>query len=540
MTSAPLYKTRDRSATSPEACGPDGAWFDATRAAKAVHWVQTHCKHSKGEWAGKPLILDPNHRQLFEDLWGWRDESGFRLYREAFEAVARKNGKSTNASALGLALTIADGEPGAEVYSIAGNEAQASLVFNEAKRMVEQSAALYSAAHVLKKAIYCEGLRSVFRPLPAKSSTQHGLNPHGVIGDEVHEWAGREQYDTMATAQGARRQPLQFLITTAGSDPLTLCGEQWDYAAKVRDGVHVDRRFLPVIFAADKDDDPGDPATWAKANPNLGVSIKLDYLRDRYLKAVRQPSAMNAFKRLHLNIWTEAHDKWMPLAVWNDAANAAPIEEAALIGRKCYAGLDLAWKHDISALVLVFPPCEADPRWVVVCRFFLPERGISERAKKDRVPYDAWAANCWLKLTEGDVTDFAAIEAEVRALFQKFRVQKLGFDRFMAGATINNLTEAGIPCEGVGQGFISMALPMVELDRAVNARQFNHGGNPILAWMASNVVVQTDPAGNMKPDKKRSIQRIDGIPATLTAMALALADRQAANPYEKRGLLILR
>lgn len=505
-------------------------------------WVEKYCRHSTGEWAGRPYILDPHARQFFEDLYGWRRaEDGSRLYRECFDAEARKNGKTTRAAAVGNILAFGDAEPSAQVYSIAGNKAQASIVFSEAKSMAAQSPELSRDLEIYKHVIFCPRTRSSFQPLASKASTQHGLNPHGVIGDEVHEWVGREQYDVMHTAVGARRQPFEYLITTAGSDLTSLCWEQWDYALKVRDGIHPDRAFLPIIYAASPGDDPADPATWAKANPNLGRTIKLEYLRERYARALLTPGAMSAFRRLHLNIWTEAADKWMPLAVWNDPANSAPFDENELIGRACYAGLDLAWKHDISALVLVFPPIEGDPRWYVVCRFFLPGRGITERAKRDRVPYDVWAAQKLLTLTPGDVTDFDALESEVHAIWDKFRPRTLGFDRFMAGPTINRLTEAGVDCVGVGQGFVSTALPMAELDRAVHARQFRHGGNPVLAWMASNVVVQTDPAGNMKPDKKRSIQRIDGIPATLNAMALAMsAKAETASPYERRGLIILR
>ncbi len=504
--------------------------------------MQKYCRHSKGEWAGRPLILDPNHKQLVEDIWGWRRESdGTRLYREVFEAIPRKNGKSTIASAIGLALTVGDGEPGAEVYSIAGSKAQASMVFAEARRMVHQSAELSRDCDNLVSMIYCAKLDSRFQPLGSKPSTQHGYNVHGRIGDGLHAWTSREQYDVMTTAEGTRRQPLGFDITTAGDNPQSLCGELWDHALKVRDGIHLDPSFLPVIFAADKDDDPSDPATWAKANPNLGVSIKLDYLERKFRKAESQPSFMSAFKRLHLNIWVESHDKWMPIAVWNDPANAASFNEADLIGRPCWMGLDLAWKHDITALMVVFPPIEADPRWYIVSRFFLPEQNIIQRSKRDRVPYDVWAEKGLLTLTPGDITDFDIVEEHIRALWDKFKPRAMGFDRVFAGPTVNSLTNDGYDCVAVGQGFMSTALPMAELDRAVNGRILRHGGNPILAWMASNLVVETDKSGNLRPDKKRSIQRIDGIPATLNAMALALAAKaEPASPYERRGLLILR
>jgi phage terminase large subunit-like protein len=479
---------------------------------------------------------------MIEDAWGWRRyEDGTRLYRDIFEAIGRKNGKTTVAAGIGNMLAIGDGEPGAEVYAAAASKEQAESCWREAWRMVGQSPELSRECEMLAGSIYCPALMSFFKPLAAKAGTKHGLNIYGLIEDELHEWPNRELHDTLITAMGARREPLRFSITTAGANLESLCWQEWDYALKVRDGLQDDRSLLPIIFAADPADDPADPATWRKANPNMGVSIKEAYLREKYEKALAQPGAFNAFKRLHLNIWTEAHDKLWSLAVWNDPANASPFHEDSLIGRPCYLGLDLAWKHDLSALPLVFPPHGDDPCWHVVCRFFLPEAGISERVKRDRVPYDVWAANGLLTLTSGDVTDFNVIEAEVRAIWKKFSPRQLGFDRFMAGGIINNLTETNIECVGVGQGFVSTALPMAELDRAIHARQFRHGGNPILAWMASNVVAATDPAGNMKPDKQRSIQRIDGIPATLNAMALALAAKaDAPSPYEHRGLIILR
>lgn len=479
---------------------------------------------------------------MVEDIWGWRrSEDGFRLYRTVFDAEPRKNGKSTKAAGIGCALTIGENEPGGEVYSIAGNEAQAGLVHKEAKLMVRQSPELFAQAEVLKKSILCHQTGTVWVPLPNNPENLHGLNPHAVIGDEVHAWKSREQYDVMSTAVGARRQPLEFYITTAGDNLQSLCWELWDYARKVRDGIHIDSSFLSVLFEASETDDPGDPATWAKCNPNLGVSIKFDYLQRAWAKAQSQPSAMSAFKRLHLNIWTEGADRWMPISVWNDGLNAAPIDEPALAGRPCYLGLDLAWKNDISALVAVFPPCEADSSWVVICRFFLPAAGLSERCKRDHVPYDVWAQNGLLTLTEGNVTDFTVVEAAAREMFDKYKAKKLGFDRLFAGATINSLTGAGYECVECGQGFMTTALPMAELDRSVHAKRFRHGGNKVYSWMASNVAVSRDPAGNMKPNKAKSTGRIDGIPATLNAMALALADRpQAPSPYAKRGLLILR
>lgn len=502
----------------------DGAWFDEVRAAKAVHWFESNLRHSKGEFAGKPFILSGWQKTDIENIWGWRREvDGTRLYRRVFKAIPRKNGKTTEAAGIGLALQVADGEPGAEVYSIAGNKDQARIVFDEALNMVSQSPNLSAGIEPLKTSLYCPKLRSVFRPLAGKSGTQHGLNPHGVIGDEVHAWKGRDQFDTMATALGARRQPLEYYITTAGDDLTSVCWELWDYAIKVRDGVIEDPEFLPIIYAADRDDDWTDPAIWAKANPNLGVSIKLDYIRARCEQAQRIVTQENAFRRLHLNQWTEQATRWLPMRDWNAPECAAPFNEDDLIGRYCVLALDLAWTRDLSALALVFPPCAKDPNWVFILRYFMPGDGIAQRAKSDFVPFDEWARRGLIKATEGNVTDFTIVEDEAREMIAKFTPAKVVFDRMFAGSLVNNLMNDGVECVAVGQGFLSMALPCAEFERAVLAHQVRHGGHEVLRWNAANVVVDQDPMGNMKPNHEKSRQSIDGVQAILTAMTLAIA-----------------
>lgn len=507
-----------------------------------MEWVEKHCRHSKGEWAGKPLMLDPNGRQMFEDIWGWRrEEDGTRLYRRVFAAEPRKNGKSTKASAVALALTVGDGEPAAEVYSIAGNKNQASLVFREAQAMVRQSRELSAIFEPLANVLVCPSLNYAFyKPLPAKGKTQHGFNPHGVIGDEVHVWHGREQHDVMSSSFGARRQPLRFYITTAGDDLASLCYSEWQYALKVRDGLHTDRALLPILFAADYTDDPFDPATWYKANPNLGIAKKLSYMEERAAEAAASPAALNAFLQLELNIWVESASKWMPIKVWNDPANVAPFDPDSLIGRACYLGLDLGRTRDPSALVCVFPPAADDPCWRILARFFLPGADLAARCKNDGVPYDVWAREGVLELTEGNIADYAVIEDACFEWHQKFKAKGLGFDRMFADRTIQNLQARGVECIAVGQG-VSHALPMAELERAAHGRILRHGGNPMLAWMATNVVAVLDKNNNMSPSKQKSFNRIDGIPASLNAMALYFAEHATPqSPYEHRGLLILR
>lgn len=511
-------------------------------------FFERYLRHSTGEWAGRPFILTPPpgspaphfwQKRLVEDLWGWRRADHTRLYRRAFVAVPRKNGKTTLAAGIANALTFGDGEPAAQVFSIAGNQEQARLVFDEACAMVGQSPELSAEVEILKSALYCAALRSSFKPLAAKGRGQHGKNPHGVIGDELHEWQGREMYDAMQTAMGARREPLEFYITTAGHNMQSVCWQLWSHALKVRDGVIDFPSLMPVIFAAEPDDDWQDPATWLKANPNLNVSVKLDYLREKCEEARQIASQENAFKQLHLNMWTEQSVRWLPMHRWNDAANATPFDEAELIGRPCFIGIDLAHTKDLSAIAVVFPPHGNDPQWRVVMRFYLPEDGLRLRVQRDFVPYDAWTRDGFLTLTPGDIADYNAIERGIVELAEKFKPREIAFDRMFAGTVINNLMERRLDCVAVGQGFYSMAAPCAELERAVIGKMFRHGGNPVLDWNASNVVAARDERGNIKPDHRKSGERIDGISAIVTAMARALASTEAPSPYASRGLIIL-
>jgi len=514
---------RDRDA--PQA---DGAFFDARRAKRAVQWIEKFCRHSKGEFAGRPLILSPFQSAWIGDLWGWRRESdGTRLYRRTFQALPRKNGKTTSCAAIALALTAGDGEPGAEVYSIAGNKEQARIVFDEARKMVGQSPDLDATFESLAHSLYCPPLRSVFRPLAAKGDTQHGLNPHGVIGDEVHSWKGRKQYEAMRTAQGTRRQPLEVYITTAGDDMSSVCWELWQYAIQVRDGVFDAPEFLPVLYAADADDDWTNPAVWAMANPNLGVSVKLDFLQSECLEAQRNPALENTFKRLYLNLWTEQAERWIATQVWTAPANAATFCEDALVGRPCVMGVDLAQTRDMCAIVLVFPPSAGDESWRTVCRYFMPAEGLATRVQKEFTPYDVWSREGWLTLTEGNVMDYRVYEAEVRRLHEKFSPSEVAYDRMFAGELVNNLMDDGVSVIAVGQGALSLATPCLEFERSLMAGKFGHGGHPILAWNAANVGVVRDQNGKpLKPKRGGPNKPHDGVSAILTAMARVLAGAQ--------------
>ena len=324
-------------------------------------------------------------------LFGWQRSTGLRRFRTAYCAVPRKNGKSTLSAGIGLYLLVADGEQGAEIYSAATTRDQARIVFDEAKRMVGASPALKRRVGILINNLHVAATASRFMPLSSDASSMDGLNVHGAIIDELHAHRTRHVVDVLETATGARRQPLLFEITTAGYDRHTRSASSTTttrsrcWKASVQDD-----SWFAFIAAADEGDDWTDPAVWRKANPNFGLSVKEDDLARKAEKAIALPGAQNAFRRMHLNEWTEQAERWIDLAAWD--ACAGPVDLEQLRGRPCFGGLDLSTTTDVTALAWVFPPEDDDGLWQVLSRYFVPEENLRKRAERDRVPYDLWAA----------------------------------------------------------------------------------------------------------------------------------------------------
>jgi len=425
------------------------------------------------------------------------------------------------AAGVGLYLTFADNEPGAEVYSFASDTDQAAIAHDEAKRMRAQSEALRSRSMVYKKSIVVPATASSYKVLSSTAGTKHGLNGHGLIGDELHAMADRELYDTLHTSIGARTQPLEWLITTSGVDRHSFCYELDDYAVKVRVGIVEDIEFLPVLFGADKNDDFMDPRVLAKANPSLGITIGLDYIRKEAEKAKTQPSYTNVFRRLHLNVWTESHTRWLPKAAWDECGE--PVDGSTLEGRECYGGLDLSRKIDISAFVLVFPPVDEGERWKVLCFFWVPAENILRRAKRDRVPYDVWRRQGLIRATEGDVVDYRVILNAVAEEFgDRFNIREIGFDPWNATQLANDLIADGFEMVEMRQGFKTMSEPMKFTEEQIVGGNLAHGSNAVLNWMADNIEVRMDANENIAPDKSKSTERIDGMVALVMAMGRAM------------------
>lgn len=504
---------------------PKGFWFDATAGERVIRFVEGYCRHFEGEWAGRPLTLEEWQRFVLRAVFGWKRADGTRRFRIAYEEVPRKNGKSTSIAAVADYLTFGDNEPGAQVYATATKEDQAKIVWNAGLKMVKSSPDLRRFATLRQKSIVCEQLGAFFKPLGSDSDTLDGLNPHGHICDELHAHKTRGMWDVMLTAMGARRQPLTFVITTAGVyDPEAIGWIQHEHAIKVLDGTVEDDEFFAVIFAADVNDDYADPATWAKANPNIGVSVKPDYLASMCQKAQQQPSFLNTFLRLHLNLWTQQAERWIPMEKWNACdvdCTRAEIEarEQALVKAICYGGLDLSQKLDISALVLWFPETHD-----LVSRFYCPEATIMERSQKDRVPYDAWARDGWLTATPGSSIDYEFILADIRAMAARYALQQLAFDPWnanqMATTLIGEFGEEFMV--ETRQGYQSLSEPSKEFERLIVEGQMRHGGHPVMRWMVSNVALRRDPNENIAPDKSKAAGRIDGVVASIMALGRAI------------------
>lgn len=510
-------------------------WFDEKTAQRAVDFFPRFLRLTSGEWANRPFHLEPwQADDIVRPLFGWKRADGTRRYRRCYVWVPRKNGKTELAAGIALLLMLGDGEEGGEVYSIASDAGQAAIVFNKATAMVGKSPALQSELLPLKSAIYCSALNGTFKPLSGTGKGKHGMAAHGLIGDEIHEWPSGELYQFMHDSEGNRRQPLEFMISTAGKKG-TYGEEVWDECEKIVDGTIKDPETLVVIYAADQDDDWTAEETWFKANPNLGVSKKLDTMRTDARRARQSPRLENSFKAYHLNIWSEQAVRWLPIESADDDGRrfgwkycAGPIGwkglESKLTGLRCFSGIDLSSIADLTALVHFFPVQEGLDVPAVLARFFKPEALVMAHTKKDKLPYDRWVQEGALYATPGNVVDYAFLKKTLFDDAERFEIQNIGADRFNATQTIIEIGQEGLPIEYFQQGFLSMSPPSKELERMVISNGLNHGNHPILSRHARVVAVETDPAGNIKPTKGKSTERIDGIVALVNAIGVASKD----------------
>jgi len=501
-----------------------GYRYDPVTVNKALRFFSL-LRHVKGEWAGARFNLSPWQQFVLGYILGWRRNDGTRLVRTAYVEVPRKNGKTTLAAGLALYLLLADGEPGAEIYVAATKRDQAKLTFDPAKEMARRSPAIKKRVGIYTNNIHVLETASKFEPLGADKDTMDGLNPHGLIIDELHAHKDRGIWDVLTSATGARRQPLTFVITTAGlGGTPTVCRQEHDYSERVLSGVLEDDSRFAFIATIDEGDDWTDPASWRKANPNYGISIKPEFLQQECEKALANPAEQNKFRRYYLNEWVQQETRFLDLRAWD--ASAGLVRPEKLEGLVCYGGLDLANRIDLAAFVLLFPPQKGDENWYVLPYFWVPEAAPVERSRRDRVPYDAWVRQGFIRTTPGEVIDYAAIRQDILSLSRRYRFYRIGYDPWNAFEFMQHLQAEGFEAIEVRPGFKTMTEPTKELARLVLERKLKHGGHPVLRWMADNLVVKSDPAGNLKPDKEKSREKIDGIVALVTALALAMRYRE--------------
>lgn len=513
--------------------------FDEQKAQRAVTFIN-QLKHTKGVWHGEPFDLLPWQDEIVRDIFGTVKEDGYRQYNTAYVEVPKKNGKSEIAAALALYLTCGDGEWGAEVYGCAADRQQASIVFDVAVDMVEQNPALRKRIKPIlsqKRLVYMP-TGSFYQVLSAEAFTKHGLNVHGVIFDELHAQPNRQLHDVMTKGSGdARKQPLFFLITTAGNDRNSIGYEVHQKAEDLLRGKKHDPSFYPVIYGIPDDADWSDEANWYKANPSLGHTIDVEKVRTAFLSAKENPAEENLFRQLRLNQWVKQSIRWMPMETW--AKCAVEVDPEKLKGRPCFGGLDLSSSTDITAFVLVFPPVPGDDMYYIMPFFWIPEENMALRVRRDHVPYDVWEQQGFLHTTEGNVIHYGFIEAFIEELGTKYNIKEIAFDRWGAVQMVQNLEGAGFTVVPFGQGYKDMSPPTKELMKLALEERLAHGGHPALSWMMDNIHIRTDPAGNIKPDKERSTEKIDGAVATIMALDRAIRNEKKDSVYDGRGIIML-
>lgn len=486
-------------------------------------------KHSKGKWARQPFVLSDWQAFWTALMFGWLRFDGTRRFRKAYFRVARKNGKTTWIAGIGLYLFVGDGEAGAEVFTAATKLSQAKLIHVESQMMVRQSKELSKHITSQRDNLFIAGTSCKYVPLGADAKTEDGLNPHGALIDELHAHPTRELYDVIDSATGAREQPLMLMITTAGFGGLeTICRVEDEYVKGILEETIEDDKYFGVIYqldeaeklgdefedAEEKSDDWQDEQHWIKANPNLGVSVNIEKLREAATRAKQDPSALDNFLTKHLDMWVKGARKWMPLKQWKKCAAKYTFDDLKEAD-SVFAGLDLASVSDLCSLVIVANMPDGKKR--IWGKHYLPEDKALSTENKNAALYKRWADQGWLTLTEGNVTDYDYIERDIHNMMSCLPVQEVAFDKYNATHIVNNLQAEDVPMVEFRQGFLSISPAMKQLEIDILTGKLQHPNDPVINWAMSNVVMVRDAAGNQKPDKEKSIGKIDPVVALIMA-----------------------
>lgn len=517
--------------------------FDAEAAERFFKFC-TYLKHYKGECSGKQFDLEPWQRFIFGNIYGWLDEKNHWRYKEAYIEIPRKNGKTTMASAGALYDAGFVERSGAEVYCVATKEDQAKLLFNDCIAYINQSDEIGSIYNHLsgRSIIYVSDTArtSFIKPLGSDSKRLDGLNPLSVYADELHAWNKRELWDVMEDAFGARQQYHMIAITTAGYNKNGICFEERKHLTRILEGqIEADNKF-GVIYTLDEDDqkDWKKPKVWHTANPNLGVGKEVAYMEAQARKVSQVPSKLNSFLNKQLNIWTDVEQAWIRSDNWKNCGS--DVNEDMLKGLTCYAGMDLARVNDLSAVAYYFPAQKGLDKATLLVDFFVPDWELKAREQRDQVPYKLWSENHNLILTTGKTTDWDFIHYSVMQRSGLFNIAAFGYDRHFAGELVSKLEKDDIPMTKFGMGYISMGSPTQEMERQIVANELQYFNCPVLTWNFLNCVVSKDPAGNLKPDKAKSVDRIDGAVASIIALGMFLnREEKKQSPYVDRGLRML-
>ena len=518
----------------------EDSYYDEDAADYAVMFIE-QLSHTKGTWAGKPFKLLDWQEKIIRDLFGIMKPNGYRQFNTAYIEIPKKNGKSELAAAVALLLCCGDGEQRAEIYGCAADRGQATIVFDVAADMVRMCPALNKRCKILtsQKRILFTPTNSFYQVLSAEAYSKHGFNIHGVVFDELHTQPNRKLFDVMTKGSGdARMQPLYFLITTAGTDTNSICFETHQKAKDILEGRKIDPTFYPVIYGAGEDEDWTDPKVWLKSNPSLGETIGMDKVKAACDSARQNPGEENSFRQLRLNQWVKQAVRWMPMEKWD--ACALPVDEEMLEGRVCYGGLDLSSTTDLTSFCLVFPLDSEEKPYYVLPYFWVPEETLTLRVNRDHVPYDVWERQGYINTTEGNVVHYGYIEKFIEKLGERFNIRSISYDRWGATQMSQDLENMGFNVVPMGQGFASMSPPTKELMKLTLEKRIAHGGHPVLRWNMDNIFIRTDPAGNIKADKSKSTEKIDGAIAMIMALdrAIRCGNDTSESVYDSRGLLV--
>ena len=495
-----------------------GLVFDP-KAGERIILFLTFLKHYKGAFAGRPFELLPWQQTMLYILYGWKYTNGERRFKYAYVEVSRKNGKTTLASGASLFALIADGEEGAEVYTAATKRDQAKIAFNDAKIMVEKSPDLKQLVEVYQHNLHVTTTHSKLEALSSDYDTSDGLNPHFALVDEYHAHKDAGLYNVIKSGMGARKQPLLFTITTAGFNKMGPCFALRKTCTEILEGIKEDDSQFAIIYTLDEGDDYLDEKVWIKANPSLGASISYQWLRQEVIQAKNNPTELVNLLTKNFNTWTDASAVWLEDKRW--MACGGEVDTENIRQDVAFGGLDLASTRDVNAFTLLFP-VESLEKYVTLTWYWIPADTMKERVQKDGVRYDLWVDEGWITLTEGNVTDYRKIKMDIMNLCDLYKVEAIGYDRWNSSQLIIELTEEGLNMQPFGQGFASMSQPSKTFETWVMSQTILHDNNPVTRWMLGNVELVRDAAGNIKPDKSKSQEKIDGIVSIIIAIGIML------------------